>query len=261
MCSGCGGCNGGNLNALYYLMTIPGIEDDATYTYNLYAGTAGTCAFNSAHVRIAVTDVITITGYQYEVLNIEDALAGYVQAIGPTSVSVCADDLQTYTTGTMTSCSSSPLNHALQIVGVSYPNPQGNGASGYGYWKLRNSWSSSFGVSGYVYVRYGSNLCGLASSPGYATVTSLVDVGAPTYAPVVPAALPPSITGYPSMTPTKRITLGTTENQCSKVGYYVLDDQSACKICPIGYYCPVKYFIQIRNCCKSHVTDRCAAIL
>lgn len=59
-------------------------------------------------------------------------MAAYLQEIGPLGISVCANDLQLYSGGVMTSCTSSPINHQVQLVGISYPGTNG------GYWKGRN---------------------------------------------------------------------------------------------------------------------------
>jgi C1A family cysteine protease len=53
----------------------------------------------------------------------------------------------------MTSCGKR-INHTVQAVGVD--------TSSGGYWKVRNSWGSSFGEAGYIRLAYGKDTCGLA---------------------------------------------------------------------------------------------------
>merc|ERR1712047_237078 len=41
----------------------------------------------------------------------------------------------------------------------------GYGESGSSYWKVRNSWGSSWGEAGHIRLRYGGDLCAISSSP------------------------------------------------------------------------------------------------
>ena len=45
-----------------------------------------------------------------------------------------------------------------------------------GSWKVRNSWGTSWGESGFIRLKYGENMCGLASDANYATVASAKSV-------------------------------------------------------------------------------------
>jgi len=52
------------------------------------------------------------------------------------------------------------MNHAVSLVGVNTDQ---------GYWIVRNSWNTNWGVGGYIFIKKGSNLCGVANivaSPG-----------------------------------------------------------------------------------------------
>ena len=37
------------------------------------------------------------------------------------------------------------------------------------YWKVKNSWGSSWGESGYIRMAMGKNMCGIAQQPSYPT--------------------------------------------------------------------------------------------
>merc|ERR1712003_605398 len=81
----------------------------------------------------------------------------------PMSIAVDAAELwQTYTGGVITASSGCgiDLDHAVQLTGY---NVEGN------YWIVRNSWGADFGENGFVWVEYGSNVCGIT---GQATIVS-----------------------------------------------------------------------------------------
>ena len=48
------------------------------------------------------------------------------------------------------------LDHCVQLVGY-------NTTASSPYWIVRNSWSEGWGESGYIYLEYGKNTCGLAN--------------------------------------------------------------------------------------------------
>ena len=51
----------------------------------------------------------------------------------------------------------------MQAVGISTTG---------GYWKVRNSWGTSWGESGFIRLAYGSNTCAIASDANYAKTSS-----------------------------------------------------------------------------------------
>ena len=86
---------------------------------------------------------------------------------GPVSIAADASDWSSYTSGILTSddCSSSAykLDHAIQLVGY---NEDGDTP----YWIVRNSWSSDWGIDGYLYLEMGENTCGLADKAAIVTL-------------------------------------------------------------------------------------------
>ena len=86
-------------------------------------------------------------------------MASYVQSTGPLSVCVDANNWNSYTGGIMSVCGTS-VDHCVQAVGVDASS----------YWKVRNSWGTSWGESGFIRLKYGQNTCAITNDPTYATV-------------------------------------------------------------------------------------------
>jgi len=149
------GCDGGWTEVAYdYVKSNGGIETDADYPYTSYYGKTGTCS------STASKNVVTVSAYY--TLKTESSMASYVQATGPLSVCVDASSWNSYTSGIMTVCGTS-VDHCVQAVGV-YP------ATISGYWKVRNSWGTSWGESGFIRLSYGSNTCDITNDPTYTAV-------------------------------------------------------------------------------------------
>ena len=124
-CGNVGGCNGGTYADVWdYVKTVGGVMLESDYPYTSGRnGTSGSCRFDAQRRKITVRDYVIIGGY----LNNEASVAAYVQSVGPVSVAVNADPLQSYVGGIMTACNQLEVNHVLQAVGV-LPNSVG------GYW-------------------------------------------------------------------------------------------------------------------------------
>jgi len=85
-------------------------------------------------------------------------MRNYILSSGPLSICVDASSWQYYQGGVITSCGQS-VDHCVQITGWT-GNVQGHQA-----WIVRNSWGTSWGYSGYLYVEYGANMCAIADYP------------------------------------------------------------------------------------------------
>lgn len=147
------GCNGGwTENAYNYVKKAGGIETNADYPYSSYQGTTGQCKANSSKYVVKVSGYTTVKG--------ESNMAGYVQGTGPLSVCIDASSWNSYRGGVMSNCGKQ-INHCVQAVGVDTAAK---------YWKVRNSWGTSWGESGYIRLSYGSNTCGITNDPTWVTI-------------------------------------------------------------------------------------------
>merc|ERR1711998_526676 len=138
------GCSGGWTENAYDYVVGTGMATEEDYPYTSSSGTTGSC-------KSSFDTVVSITGY--ETVSGESSMASYVGSTGPLSVCLDASSWSTYTGGILSSCGNS-VDHCVQAVGIDTDE---------GYWKVRNSWGTSWGESGYIRLAYGQNTCDLAS--------------------------------------------------------------------------------------------------
>ena len=105
----------------------------------------------------STTKAVSISGYNFVDVQYEgvDSLASSVYNNGPHSVYVYANsNFQNYYYGIFddTSCSTSSYNHA--VINVGYDKNEG-------FHRIRNSWSTSWGESGYMRIAWGKNTCNI----------------------------------------------------------------------------------------------------
>eukprot|EP00771_Trimastix_marina_P004189 gnl/Trimastix_PCT/935.p1 GENE.gnl/Trimastix_PCT/935~~gnl/Trimastix_PCT/935.p1 ORF type:complete len:480 (+),score=160.11 gnl/Trimastix_PCT/935:52-1440(+) len=83
---------------------------------------------------------------------------------GPVAVHVAVThNFQLYKSGVFTDtlCNIVPTNHVVTVVGY------GTTADGQDYWKIKNSWGIHWGVNGYMYLKRGSNECGITDQAAF----------------------------------------------------------------------------------------------
>ena len=68
---------------------------------------------------------------------------------GPVAAAVDANNWQFYKSGIFTSCDPNSLNHSVLVVTMTDT-----------YWRLKNTWGTSWGESGYIRIGPG-NTCGV----------------------------------------------------------------------------------------------------
>jgi len=75
----------------------------------------------------------------------------------PVGIYVDATSWQHYSSGNFSGCTFSSFNHAVVAVGY---DASGN-------WKVRNSWSSTWGMGGYIWILANSTTNGACGVTGY----------------------------------------------------------------------------------------------
>jgi len=176
------GCSGGLMdNAFEWIEKNP-LCTEADYPYTSGSGTTGTC-------KKTCTGQVTVSGFTDVPSRDEDALKSAV-AKQPVSIAIEADKsaFQLYKSGVLdsTSCGTK-LDHGVLVVGYGTDD-------GTDYWKIKNSWGSTWGEDGYIRMVQGKNMCGLAMQASYPT-------GAKTVSPTPPSPpVPPTPPSPPAST-------------------------------------------------------------
>ena len=142
-CSGSYGnqaCNGGLMDNAFKYVRDRGITTEAAYPYR---GVLGTCTTNGGAFKISgYTDDAGCT-------NLANALTSR-----PVAVAVDASNWSAYRSGVFNNCAAA-LNHGVLLVGSTDQ-----------YWKVKNSWASSWGEAGYIRLARG-NTCGICNQPSH----------------------------------------------------------------------------------------------
>lgn len=155
------GCDGGDMDYAFDYVRDKGIVSASSYPYT---GVQGTCK--------TLTSTFKITGCNDVNANDNDQLLKALN-YGPVSVAVKASNnaFMYYQSGIISSncgTSSAPLDHGVLLVGAGISN-------GTSYWIVKNSWGTSWGQNGYVYIKrntgIASSVCGIAMEASYPTLT------------------------------------------------------------------------------------------
>lgn len=158
------GCNGGLMDSAFHYVMDNGLCLESAYPYTSgKSSAAGTC-------QTTCSPAVTISGCADTTPNNQITLKEAVSN-GPVSIAIQADSkiFQSYTSGiiTGTSCGQT-LDHGVVITGYGLENS-------IMYWKVRNSWSASWGEAGYVRIERSektndAGTCGIAMQPSFPIV-------------------------------------------------------------------------------------------
>jgi len=153
------GCNGGLMDdAFQWIIDNGGVcaEDDYSYT-----GKDGTC-------QTTCSPAATISGFSDVPANDHDAFKAALAA-QPVSIAIEADKFafQLYSSGVFTNSNcGTNLDHGVLAVGYGTDGGQD-------YFKVKNSWGSSWGESGYIRLSddgSDAGMCGMLMDPSFPTV-------------------------------------------------------------------------------------------
>jgi cathepsin L len=148
------GCNGGLMDSAFKYIQANGLCTESAYPYT---AKNGVCKSSSC---TASADS-KVTGYK-DVTHTENALGAAVD-ITPVSVAIEADQsgFQLYKSGVFCGTCGTSLDHGVLAVGY--------GSDPSAYWKVKNSWGTSWGENGYIRMCRNSNKCGISNEPSYPT--------------------------------------------------------------------------------------------
>ena len=152
------GCEGGNPAMTFkYILDNKGLDTDRSYPYVSWKTgfMQKECHFNKSTIGA------TETGYVQIPKENEDELALAVAAHGPIAIGMDASSFgflhyshgiyDNSEIGIKCSKDLDDSDHELLVVGY-----------GPGYWLVKNSWGKDWGMEGYIKVKRGVNMCGIA---------------------------------------------------------------------------------------------------
>jgi len=152
------GCNGGLMNNGFEYIANNGICTEYSYPYTAKDDSCSTCT----------TSPVTVSSFNNVLPRNEESLR---QAVfkQPVSVALEADQSfwQFYSKGVADSKCGTNLDHGVLVVGYGT-------LDGKDYWKVKNSWGTSWGDEGYILlarnVKSTQGQCGIALQPSYPVV-------------------------------------------------------------------------------------------
>jgi len=147
------GCNGGLMDRAFKYAEANGLCSEAAYPYTAKNG-------NCNKAGCTAQPNTKLAGYK-DVTTNENSL-GLAVDIGPVSVAIEADQsgFQLYKSGVFSGVCGKNLDHGVLAVGYGTD-------TGQDYWKVKNSWGTSWGEQGYIRMIRNKDECGIADEPSY----------------------------------------------------------------------------------------------
>jgi cathepsin F len=143
-----GGCGGG-LPWLAYesIINHKGLTTEASYPYT---GEDGTCQTGNP-ISAVIANWTALPSDPTQIIT-------FMYNQGPLSITLNADLLMSYSSGTITgtpsTCPASEMDHAVLLVGYGT-----NGTTP--FWTVKNSWGTDWGMAGYFNIESDNGLCGI----------------------------------------------------------------------------------------------------
>lgn len=170
------GCNGGWMTDAFTYLKQTGLQEESTYPY---ANTQNQCNFDRTKAVANITGHVVVTQGTGNEVALTDALANH----GPVAIALyVSSGFQNYKSGVFfdTTYKSQFVNHAVLAVGYGVLN-------GEEYYLIKNTWGTSWGQNGYIYLaRNRNNHLGVASYASFPIVAGDVNTS------LNPTTLPPS---------------------------------------------------------------------
>jgi KDEL-tailed cysteine endopeptidase len=160
------GCNGGWMDdAFAWAQKNGGLPTEQDYPYTSgTSGQSGSCQ-KTGHVMIAAS---TPSGYvDVKTKDVNAMMAAVAQQ--PVSIAIQANqkDFQNYKSGVLTGTCGQRLDHGVLNVGYGVYTD----AAQTPYWKVKNSWGTSWGMQGYILIeRSSADKCGVLDAGSYPTL-------------------------------------------------------------------------------------------
>jgi len=152
------GCNGGWMDwSFAYIILCGGIESNFSYPYT---GLQGNCQFNSKKVVAKFSSYVNVTANSEADLTIALTIAPVATAVN------VVNSFEYYSSGIYndSTCTSQYVEHGIGVVGYGV-------LQGQQYYILKNSWSTAWGMQGYMLMaRNANNMCGVANAASYVIV-------------------------------------------------------------------------------------------
>merc|ERR1712072_953279 len=134
------GCNGGLMDDGFKYMASKGDEQEASYPYTAKTGTCNTQKQSAAD---GVNSGVITGAKDVTPQSCADLMAAVQE--GPDSVAIEADQsgFQHYSSGIFSGTCGTQLDHGVLVVGYGTDG-------GKDYWKVKNSWGTTWGDQGYI---------------------------------------------------------------------------------------------------------------
>lgn len=191
-CLRTGGCNGDDNTTVLAAAKSTGVPLTLDYgPYTSGSGYTGSCKFKAGTTLYKIADWGFCDSIAGQGVADTQAIKDCIKSYGSVGCAIAADNaFESYQPGTVFRGSGSrSIDHDIELVGWDDSK---------GAWKLRNSWGTSWGNGGYMWISYGANLVGTEAV--FAYVTPAPTPVPPTPPPPVPPA--PPVPPVPPVPPT-----------------------------------------------------------